>query len=58
VTTLHVGPDLLEKASHICEDLRDDLRRSAADIEDETQAAFSGLPGWQTRTALEELRWS
>ncbi|MER6591404.1 type VII secretion target [Micromonospora purpureochromogenes] len=58
MTELRVEPDLLEKASRVCDDLRDDLRRSAADIGDETQAALSGLPGWQTRTALEQLRWS
>ncbi|SCL36943.1 Excreted virulence factor EspC, type VII ESX diderm [Micromonospora pallida] len=58
MTEVRVEPEVLEKTSHVCDDLRDDLRRSAADIEDDTQAALSGLPGWQTRTALEQLRWS
>ncbi|MEV4467320.1 type VII secretion target [Micromonospora echinofusca] len=55
---LHVEPELLEKASRVCDDLRDDLRRDVSDVGDETRAAVSGLPGWQTRAALEQLRWS
>ncbi|MEU6076956.1 type VII secretion target [Micromonospora sp. NPDC047074] len=55
---LRVEPELLEKASYVCDDLGDDLRRSASGIGDETRAAVAGLPGWQTRTALEQLRWS
>ncbi|MGC5331887.1 WXG100 family type VII secretion target [Micromonospora sp. DT62] len=55
---LHVEPELLEKASRVCDDLRDDLRRGVSDVGDETRAAVSGLPGWQTRVALEQLRWS
>ncbi|MER7335220.1 MULTISPECIES: type VII secretion target [unclassified Micromonospora] len=58
MTEVRVEPDVLEKASHVCDGLRDDLRRSTADIGDETQAALAGLSGWQTRTALEQLRWS
>ncbi|MEU4774641.1 type VII secretion target [Micromonospora sp. NPDC023644] len=55
---LHVEPELLEKASRVCDDLRDDLRRGVSDVGDETRAAVAGLPGWQTRAALEQLRWS
>ncbi|MEH0973322.1 hypothetical protein V6U77_19560 [Micromonospora sp. CPCC 205546] len=55
---LHVEPELLEKAARVCDDLRDDLRGGVSDLGDETRTAVAGLPGWQTRTALERLRWS
>lgn len=55
---LRVEPDLLENASRVCEDLHAVLQRSAVGVQDETQAAISGLPGWRTRPALEQLSWS
>lgn len=58
MSEVRVPPELLEKASRVCGDLRDDLKRGAADIGDETRAALSGLAGWQTRTALDQLHWS
>nr|WP_026185541.1 type VII secretion target [Salinispora pacifica] len=58
MTELRVAPDLLDRAAGACADLREDLRRSAADIGDETGMAVSGLPGWQTRAALEQLHES
>ncbi len=58
MTELRVEPDLLENASRVCEDLQAVLQRSTVGIQDETQAAMSGLPGWRTRPALEQLSWS
>ncbi|MFG1869182.1 type VII secretion target [Micromonospora arborensis] len=55
---LRVDPELLDKAARVAAELREQLRKSAADIDDETYAAVAGLPGWQTRTALEQFRWS
>ncbi|MEK8106547.1 type VII secretion target [Micromonospora sp. M12] len=55
---LRVEPELLDKAAKVADDLRDQLRKSAADVGDETDAAVAGLPGWRTRAALEQFRWS
>lgn len=53
-----MAPDLLDRAARVCVELREDLRRDAADIGDETATAVSGLPGWQTQAALERLHES
>ncbi|MEV4210170.1 type VII secretion target [Micromonospora sp. NPDC049662] len=58
MTEVRVEPELLDKAARVADDLRNQLQRSAADVGDETDGAVTGLPGWQTRTALEQLRWS
>ncbi|MEW2386002.1 type VII secretion target [Micromonospora sp. NPDC047707] len=55
---LRVEPELLDRAAQVADELRDELRKSAADVGDETDGAVAGLAGWQTRTALEQLRWS
>ncbi|GGM42611.1 hypothetical protein GCM10011608_29100 [Micromonospora sonchi] len=52
---MRVDPEVLTKAGVVCGDLRDGLRRSAADVDDETLAAVAGLPGWRTRAALEQV---
>ena len=55
---LRVEPDVLDRAARVADDLRDDLRKSAADVGGETDAAVVALAGWQTRSALEQFRWS
>ena len=55
---VRVEPAVLETASRVCEDLRARLRRGVQDVEPGTESAVSGLPGWHTREALEELMWT
>lgn len=55
---VRVEPAVLDEASRVCADLRESLRQGAADVEPDTEAAMSGLPGWSARGALEELLWT
>ncbi|SCF29052.1 Uncharacterized conserved protein YukE [Micromonospora purpureochromogenes] len=53
-----VEPEVLDRAARVADGLRDELRKSAADVGGETDAAVAALGGWQTRSALEQFRWS
>ncbi|TCB89403.1 hypothetical protein E0H26_28070 [Micromonospora zingiberis] len=55
MTEVRVEPEVLTRAAGVCGDLREGLRQSAADVDGETLAAVSGLPGWRSRSALEQL---
>lgn len=55
---VRVDPEVLEAGARVCGELRSRLTVSAADVEPETGAAASGLPGWRTREALEQLIWT
>lgn len=57
---VRVDPPILEAAAQTCADLGDRAQRGNRDIGPATETAMSGLPGWQTRRALEALTsaWS
>lgn len=46
---------MLETSARVCGDLRDQVGQDGRDVAPETEAAMSGLPGWQTRQALESM---
>lgn len=52
---MQVEPERLDDAARACDDIRDRLRASAADVQPETETAIAGLPGWRTRGALERV---
>ena len=54
---VRVDPAVLRSAASRCRDLHGGLNASLSDVEPETVAADSGLPGWQTRQALRDLLW-
>jgi len=58
VTEVRVDPGVLEQAARVCDDLREHVRSTRSRITTNTEEAASGLPGWHTRRALEELSWA
>jgi hypothetical protein len=50
-----VDPQHLRASAGVCRDLRAGIGRMMADVEPETEAAISGLPGWSFRKALQDL---
>lgn len=55
---VRVDPPVLQAAARTCADLSDKVQQGNRDIEAETETAMSGLPGFQTRTALETLMFA
>jgi uncharacterized protein YukE len=55
---VRVDPAILDAGSGVCDDLRDDVRRGGAGVEDATADAARGLAGWYCRGSLETLAWS
>ncbi|PZM88444.1 MAG: hypothetical protein DIU79_16865 [Actinobacteria bacterium] len=55
---VRVDPAVLERAARVCDDMRAQVRVRRSGITADTEEAASGLPGWQTRRALEELSWA
>ncbi|MFC4068630.1 WXG100 family type VII secretion target [Actinoplanes subglobosus] len=52
---VRVDPLILETAARVCGGLRDRVGQGARDVGPATETAMSGLPGWETRAALESL---
>ena len=50
-----MDPPILEAAAHRCAGLGDRVHQGDRNVGPETEAAAAGLPGWQTRRALETL---
>jgi uncharacterized protein YukE len=54
---VRVDPSVLRAGARACSDLRNELSRDEADVEDSTESAASALSGWYTGDAVEQLLW-